>query len=113
MQAWASASYSLTLIGSIAPSFTPEPVKKFSEVCQESVIFPSGKPVGVLHSCFTCAWLEVLLTTQVRTQGRRNIHAAIRLLVHFQQGQHNTWRSNSCIVERMDKLNFAILIAIA
>src|SRR6266480_8094547 len=56
---------------------------------------------------------DILLPTHEWPQRLWNTHAAICLLVNLEQRQQDAWRSNGCIVQRMNKLYFTILVAVA
>src|SRR2546430_15325127 len=56
---------------------------------------------------------EVLLATEVWAQCSWNFHAAIGLLVCFQERQHDAWRGDSGIFECVHEPDLSILIAVA
>src|SRR6266480_5878032 len=55
---------------------------------------------------------DILLPTHEWPQRLWNTHTAICLLVNLEQRQQDAWRSNGCVVQRMHKLYFAILVTI-
>src|SRR2546423_15678216 len=56
---------------------------------------------------------EVLLATEVWAQRSWNLHAAIGLLVCFQERQHDAWRGDGGIAEGVHEPDLSILIAVA
>ncbi len=56
--------------------------------------------------------LDVLLTTDIGTQRLWNAHAAICLLMRFQQGDQDARRGDGCVVERVHELDLAILVTV-
>src|SRR2546421_2577642 len=66
-----------------------------------------------LHLCSYLMGPEVLLATEVWAQCSWNLHAAIGLLVCFQERQHDARRGDSGIVECVHEPDLSILIAVA
>src|SRR5438552_13703784 len=66
-----------------------------------------------LHLCSYLMGPEVLLATEVWAQCSWNLHAAIGLLVCFQERQHDASRGDRGLVECAHEPDLSILIAVA